>query len=181
MAQIKQEIDNATNQKNDIVVEYERGVYQDNVSFIDIDSKEIIDLKMTKRDAAKATATLTRSRPEAYVIGSDQTEIINKLKTLGIEVDFLDAEKQLNVESYVIEDYYRNPFKYEKMKLQKVSVDLKNEELSFPEGTAIVYMSQKRANLIPELLEPEAPNSFVSFGVIQTNTGQTLPIHRLLK
>ena len=42
-------------------------------------------------------------------------------------------------------------------------------------------MNQKRANLIIEILEPEAPNSFVSFGVLETKLNQELPIYRLSK
>ena len=41
-------------------------------------------------------------------------------------------------------------------------------------------MNQRRANLVSEILEPEAPNSFVSFGVLKTEKDDILPIYRLL-
>jgi hypothetical protein len=44
----------------------------------------------------------------------------------------------------------------------------------------MITMDQKNANLLAEVLEPEAPNSFVSFGVLKTKKGETLPIYRLL-
>jgi hypothetical protein len=180
IALIKDEIEKANKEQGDIVVAYKRGVYQDDVSFIDLGSKEYIDLNLTVRDAEKATSTLKRKRPKAYIIDANQTDAISKLKTLGIEVDFLKNEKTYKVESYVIDDYYLKPIRYEKMKLQTVSVNLKKQEITFPAGTALVEMNQRRANLVPEILEPEAPNSLVSFGIIKTEKGETLPIYRLL-
>jgi len=41
-------------------------------------------------------------------------------------------------------------------------------------------MNQRRSNIIIEVLEPEAPNSFVSFGVLKTSKGAMLPIYRIL-
>lgn len=180
MKQVKDEIENANKQQNDIVVEYKRGVYEDDVSFIDVNTIDYVELYMTKRDAAKAKSTLTRKRPLAYLIDSSQTQVIEKLKTQGVEIEFLENESTYTVESYVIDEYFRKPIKYEKMKLQTVSTAIQTIEKSFPEGTAIVYMNQRRANIVPEILEPEAPNSLVSFGIIKTQEGETLPIYRLL-
>ena len=42
-------------------------------------------------------------------------------------------------------------------------------------------MDQKNANLAIEVLEPEAPNSFVSYGLIKTEKNSDLPYFRLLK
>ena len=36
------------------------------------------------------------------------------------------------------------------------------------------------ANIIIEVLEPEAPNSFVSFGILETEKEAYLPIYRIL-
>lgn len=180
MVLIKDEIEKANDAQNNIVVEYERGVYQDDVSFIDLERNEYITIDLTIRDAEKATPTLTRKRPKAYIINANQTDVINKLKILGVKVELLENDSVYNVESYVIDNYSVKPFKYEKMKLQTVSTNLKKGELNFPKGTAVVYMNQRRANIVPEILEPEAPNSLVSFGIIKTNKGETLPIYRLI-
>ncbi|OZV70576.1 M14 family metallopeptidase [Winogradskyella aurantia] len=180
IALVKDEIEQAKRQQNDVVVEYKRGIYQDNVSFIDVNSNEYIDINLTIRDAEKATSTLTRKRPKAYIVEANQTDIINKLTILGVDIEYLENEKTYDVETYVIDNYSAKPIRYEKMKLQTVSVDLKKQQLSFPKGTALVYMNQRRANIVPEILEPEAPNSLVSFGVIKTKKGDTLPIYRLL-
>jgi hypothetical protein len=180
MKLVKEEIEKANTLQNDVVVEYKRGVYEGDVSFIDVNTSELVELQMTIRDAAKAKATLTRERPVAYIVDSSQTQVIQKLKALGVELELIENERTYNVESYVVAAYFQKPIKYEKMKLQTVDTKLLATEKSFPEGTAIVYMDQKRANIVPELLEPEAPNSLVSFGIIKTQEGETLPIYRLL-
>jgi hypothetical protein len=43
-----------------------------------------------------------------------------------------------------------------------------------------VYLNQRKSNLAVEVLEPEAPNSFVSFSVLPTAKDQELPVYRYL-
>lgn len=177
---IKKEIEKAITQKNDIVVTSERGIYNNNISFIDLNTNKYVDVSLTIQDAAKSTPNLVRKRPLAYIIESNQDNLINKLTLHGIEVTYLEQETNLTVEAYQIKDYSVAAFKYEQMKLQSVNVEIKESSLKFPKGTAIVYMNQQRANLAAEILEPEAPNSFVSFGVLKAKQGDILPIYRLL-
>jgi hypothetical protein len=177
---VKNEIEKATNQNNEVVIESKRGLYKDTVKFIDVSAVEYVEMEMTVRDAWKAKATLSRERPKAYLIDADQTDLIEKIKTLGIELEVLEEETEFSVESYHIKSYFKKPIRYEKMKLQTVEAELVKEDKTFQKGTVLIKMDQRRANLVPELLEPEAPNSFVSFGLIETEKGKTLPIYRLL-
>ena len=39
---------------------------------------------------------------------------------------------------------------------------------------------KKESVWVQELLEPEAPNSFVSFGILRTKINEILPIYRLI-
>ena len=52
---------------------------------------------------------------------------------------------------------------------------------NFAKGDILITMNQKKSNLIAEVLEPEAPNSYVSFGIIKTNNNEVLPIYRIKK
>lgn len=177
---VKEEIEIATAQAHDIVVESKRGLVRDSVQFIDVNTSEYVKFKMIVNDAWKAKATQTRSRPKAYIVEANQIEIIEKLKTLGAEIEYLDQEKEYQVEVYNIKSCTKKPIRYEKMKLQTVEVELQKETKIFSKGTAIIMMNQRRANIVAEVLEPEAPNSYISFGVLETNKGETLPIYRLL-
>jgi hypothetical protein len=60
-----------------------------------------------------------------------------------------------------------------------VVTQLKDIEKTFDSEFFMVSMEQSRANMAIELLEPEAPNSLVSFSVIRVKNGMELPIYRL--
>jgi hypothetical protein len=178
---IKDEISKATNMNNDIVVTSKRSIYKDDVVFIDLDTEEIIDLNLTIRDALQSQPKITRKRPVGYLIESNQTDLIEKLKVLGINVEPLTEAKEFAVESLEITMYDRNSKKYEKMNQQTVQVALKEQFKKFEKGTFFISLEQRKSNLVVEVLEPEAPNSFVSFGVLETSLGDTLPIYRIVK
>ena len=178
---VKAEIEKASKNQEKIIVTSSRSVYEDIIKTIDLDKNEIIDLKVTKRDALKSNPQLVRTRPKAYLIDVNKIEIIEKLKTLGITVETLPEEKELEVEAYVVSKYDKDSEKYEKMNLQTVETTLETKTILFPRGTFKISTNQKRANMITEVLEPEAPNSFVSFGIIETSKNETLPIYRITK
>ena len=75
---------------------------------------------------------------------------------------------------------FNNNFKvYEKMRMQKIVTSIEYNDNGFSKGDILISMNQKRSNLIAELLEPEAPNSYVSFGIIKTSLNSQLPIYRI--
>lgn len=178
---IKNEIEIANNLTNDVVVTSKRTIYKDSIKIIDLETDELIDFEITIRDALQTKPILKRKRPIAYIIDKNQNEIITKLKVLGITIEELNEDIELEVETYTVSAYNENTEKYENMNLQNIETILNNKTILFPKGTFKIPMNQKRANLIIEILEPEAPNSFVSFGVLETKLNQELPIYRLSK
>jgi hypothetical protein len=178
---VRRTIEQAQIAQDSISVTSSKSVYDGTIEAIDVDTREIIEMEVTLRDAIEMNPELTRKRPEAYLIKPDQVEVIEKLKTLGVEVEQLEDDKNFDVESYQITNYDRATARYEKMKLQSVRTTLESKSIKFPKGTYIVYTDQKNAPIITEVLEPEAPNSFVSFGVLETDLNQELPIYRLPK
>ena len=65
------------------------------------------------------------------------------------------------------------------MRMQKIVTSIEFNDNGFSKGDILISMNQKRSNLIAELLEPEAPNSYVSFGIIKTSLNSQLPIYRI--
>ena len=53
-------------------------------------------------------------------------------------------------------------------------------KLIVKQGTYLILTNQRASNILTELLEPEAPNSFVSFGILRTEINEILPIYRLI-
>ncbi|MEM7370799.1 MAG: M14 family metallocarboxypeptidase [Bacteroidota bacterium] len=181
LAQIKQEIQQANTSQQEAYVQSKKHVSKQAIQAIDLDKNEEITLEVSIRDAWKSTATLSRDRPTAYLILPDQKAVIEKLSILGLSIERLTEEKSLPVEQYHITEYQKSSSLYEGIHQQFVSTQTSSTTHTFPIGTAIVYLDQQKSNLAIEVLEPEAPNSFVTFEVIETKKEAILPIYRYLQ
>ena len=177
---VKQVVNNASKQQNEVVVTSSKTVEKGTIQTIDLDSNSIIDLDVTIRDALKSQPNLIRKRPVAYLIDQNQKLIVEKLGILGVEIETLEQDEEIEVETYQVTEYDRDSQKYEKMNLQTVETSIESKSILFPKGTYKIKMNQKKGNIIPEVLEPEAPNSFIKFGVLQTEKEAYLPIYRII-
>ena len=175
------EIARANTYSNDIVLEHKRSTYTDVVKAIDIESNELIDFETTMHSSKDSHAISKRDRPVAYIIKKNNFGFIEKLKDIGIEYVEIQKDTMIYSGSYRIVDYNDNFKVYEKMKMQSVSTLIEYKDNMFTYGDIFISMNQKRSNLIAELLEPEAPNSYVSFGIIKTSINSQLPIYRIKK
>tara|TARA_B110000503_G_scaffold142032_1_gene237485 strand:- start:1657 stop:3198 length:1542 start_codon:yes stop_codon:yes gene_type:complete len=180
-ALLKKEIIKAQNKAKQITITSTRKIYKDTIQVIDLDTYEILDFEITTRDALKSIPKLSRNLPEAYLISPNQEALITKLKILGVHVETLQEDTAYDVECYTVVSYKKNNMPYEKMILQTVETNLSEKNILFLKGTYIISTHQKNAPVLTEVLEPEAPNSFVSFGVLKTELNQNLPIYRLPK
>ena len=176
---IKEEIKQATAQQNEVVVTSKKTIAPATITTIDLDTNTIIELPVTIRDGLRSQPDLVRSRPTGYLIDANETALIEKLKLLGVLVSTLPETQEINVESYRVTAYKRASKKYEKMNLQTVETALEPSSKTFPMGTYKIETNQKNASIIFEVLEPEAPNSFVSFGLLNTQKEAYLPIYRI--
>ena len=173
------EIAKANTYSNDIVLEHQRSIYTDVIKAIDIGSNEMIDFETTMHSSKDSYAISKRDRPLAYIIKQNNFGFIEKLKDLGI--DYVELQKDTVIYSggYRVIEFNDNFKVYEKMRMQKVVTSIEYNDNEFSKGDILISMNQKRSNLIAELLEPEAPNSYVSFGIINTSLNSRLPIYRI--
>jgi hypothetical protein len=178
---VKNTISSVLKDDKDIVVSSRKRAYKEKFKVIDLNTDEILNLDVVIRKANKVKATLIRKRPKGYLLDASQTLLIEKLRILGAQVEKLTTSKEYNVEAFKITSYNRDAKKYEKMNLQDVRTKLITQEKTFDVGTYIISFPQNNSNLIVEVLEPEAPNSFVSFGLLKTEKGAILPIYRIIK
>lgn len=170
----------AKNQKEAVVTSL-KDITVEPLTVIDIETCKEMIIEVTMHSANRSRAKLTRSRPQAYLLEASQSQLAEKLKVLGLRVEQLVTKKDTEVETYTITQYDKQLEKYEGMNLQTVQTALQKETISLAAGAYIVYMNQDNSNLAIEVLEPESPNSFVSFGVLETNMNEKLPIYRYLK
>ena len=146
---------------------------------MDLDKSEEITFEAVIHDKLDATAVTIRKRPKAYLIKKDQYDVIEKLIFLGLKLDSIKGQVNYNVEQYRIEDYFKEKMKYEGVYMQKVKSKTEKINLNVNSDWLMLDMDQRKSNLAIEVLEPEAPNSFVSYSIIPTFKGDVLPIYRL--
>lgn len=163
-----------------ITVSSKKHIYVGKLAFIDLEKTERIALDVTLRDAWQSKATLSRNRPIAYLLEASQTALVAKIEAYGVQVQRLEAPQTHQVEQFTVQNHQRIAEKYEKMTLQKVTTSLSTLTKTFAAGSFYIPVNQVGSPILFELLEPEAPNSFVTFGVLSTKAGEILPIYRLI-
>ncbi len=178
---IKSEIQKAVlNPAQEVVVTSKTPVSKQRLKMIDIETTDVIDIEVNVADAWQSKATLKRPRPTAYLLLPSQQALVDNLKILGVEVQQLQHSTEIEVEKYVITAYQKAVEEAEGVFMQNVSAETSTVKQTFPAGTFLVYLNQRKSNLAVEVLEPEAPNSFVSFAVLKVEKNQELPIYRYL-
>ena len=177
--EVKQIISQAKKDRSFAVLKSKLNIYKKNIQVLDLDKSEEVAFEAIIHDKLNATAIDIRERPKAYLIKSDQYDVIEKLKLLGLKLEGVDEKVNYTVEQYVIEDYFKEKMKYEGVYMQKVKAKTEKINLDVDSSWLILDMTQRKSNLAIEVLEPEAPNSFVSYSVIPTFLGDVLPIYRL--
>ncbi len=178
-SQIKETINKANDDKSVAVTESLSKVYEKNIQIIDLDKSEEVTFKAVVHDKFDASIVSFRNRPLAYLINKSQYKVIEKLKFLGIEMDSVQVSQQVKVERYIVKDYIKQSLKYEGVYMQKVKAQTEVISHFIDNNWLVVNMNQRKSNLAIEVLEPEAPNSFVSYSIIPTSKGAELPVYRL--
>ena len=179
--EIKKIINNANASKGIAVLKSKSRIYNKNIQTIDLDKSEEITYEVVIHDKLDAVATSFRTRPSAYLIKGDQVRVIEKLQFLGLKLDSVLESKDVDVEQYVVIEYFKESSKYEGVFMQNVKASTEETNLNINNEWLVLNMDQRKANLAIEVLEPEAPNSFVSYSIIPTEKGAVLPIYRINK
>ena len=148
------------------------------IQAIDLKDNQVTSLEVKVNNALKATSVLERPRPKAYLILPEQIKLVDKLKILGLEVNELQDDKNLEVENYTVISKTISPDEEEGFKEQEVETTVQKIQRNFPKGTFIVYLNQKNTKMATEVLEPESEKGFVKFHVYETKLNKELPIYR---
>jgi hypothetical protein len=152
----------------------------DSLTFLDIEQNHRIRLPVTLDDARVQEVQHRRKSPKAYAVPLSQTKILERLYAFGLHGDTLPAGRRMEVEAYITANVIVEPIPYEKVRRQQLSVQTHRISLSNPEPWVIFSMNQTQALIMPELLEPDAPNSLFSFSVVGVASNSQLPVYRIL-
>ena len=102
--------------------------------------------------------------PAAYLIPPQFSDFTDVIKSHSINFNILNTNKKLKVEKYRFTNVKFAPRPYEGRQLPSFQCNSFSEWIEIEAGTLIVYTNQRQLRVIINLLEPEAPDSFVSWG-----------------
>jgi hypothetical protein len=112
-------------------------------------------------------ATLEVSLPWAYIIPPPWTDVIERLRLHGVEMQVLGAQ-ELEVERYRLHRVRWEAESYEGHHRVSCSTSVESARVFFPRGSVLVTTRQARSRLVVHLLEPGAPDSFLRWGFFDT-------------
>ncbi|HOT97068.1 MAG TPA: M14 family metallopeptidase [bacterium] len=106
--------------------------------------------------------------PLGYLIPQGWQAIVEVLRAHGIKMQRLIQPCTGDFEGYRFREVRFRPRSYEGRSLPSYQVVPVTEKRVFPAGTIFVPMGNPRGKLIIQLLEPEAPDALVAWGLMNT-------------
>jgi hypothetical protein len=112
---------------------------------------------------------LSITPPAAYVVPVQWTAIIDKLDAHGIHYQRLAHAQQTHAEGYQLDhpQWAGQPFESHLL-LRDFTLHSVSRDVELPTGSVIVPLDQRAANVAINLLEPQAPDSLLHWGFLNT-------------
>jgi murein tripeptide amidase MpaA len=102
--------------------------------------------------------------PLSYIVPAQWTDVIEVLQAHGIKLQRTTASTTVDVETYRFHDVKWPGGSFEGRQLPSYRSEVVRESRTFAAGSAVVPVSQPLARVVINLLEPDAPDSFVRWG-----------------
>ncbi len=125
--------------------------------------------------------------PEAYIIAPEWLEVIERLENHGVKFKRLAQPATITVKSYKFKNMKWANAPYEgRFKTKNIEFDEIEEQRTYPVGSVLIDMNQRTAKVIAHILEPKAPDSYVSWGFFngifqQKEYGETYVLETLAR
>ena len=105
--------------------------------------------------------------PVGYVVPAAWTVVLDRLRAHGIAFTTLTEPLITEAETSVFDhvEWEAKPFENHHA-LKEVKSHTVKRQMTFPAGSAVVYLDQPAAKLVMHLLEPNAPDSLVRWGYL---------------
>ena len=177
--ELKLAIKQANHFPEDIIIKYKKQKSGYTLNMIDVYENKLIPINVTLHNGLECSPVIKRKRPNYYIIESELSIVTDKLAILGLDIDTLNYDEMLEVESYKIISSKKSPVLFQGFHENIIKSEIILENKLFKKGTFIVPMNQRRSNLAVETLEPEMLSGFLRFNVIQPESINK--IHRYLQ
>lgn len=131
---------------------------------------DVITYTDTPRDFETTLLQQTRvatavTPPAAYLIPPQWGDVIDRVIAHGLTCERLSAERIVTVTSYRFENVTFADRPQEGRQVPRYTLSPVTEQRRFPAGTVVVPLDQPRGKLAVHLLEPEAPDAIVRWGL----------------
>jgi hypothetical protein len=139
---------------------------QQKLAMVDPQSGEPREIEVQWTDTLATEPDLVRRRPYAYLMPPQFHDVARRLALSGIEVRRLRGPATVEVESYEVTERRPSATYVEGRITSRVTTEVSTKTKTLPAGSYVYLMGQPNANVIALALEPEAPSSLVSFGIV---------------
>lgn len=123
---------------------------------------EPLDITVPLFDDARVVKAA--SMPLYYIIPPQWQSVIDVIQTHGIQFSRLASSVEIEIESYRFSDVKWAESSFEGRVMPSFTGTLVREKRLFPAGSIVIPMAQQAAKVAVHLLEPDSPDSFVSWG-----------------
>jgi hypothetical protein len=147
-------------------------------TMVDRRTGAVVQLPVEFASTTPATANLTRARPAGYIIPRAWSDLADRLRISGLEIETMNQGFKGEIEAYNITGAQLARTYYEGAVLNTVRTETLTQEVSLPKGSFWVSSKQKNAGLAFVALEPENIDSYVSFGIVPMEVGDVYPVFR---
>lgn len=106
--------------------------------------------------------------PRAYLIPKEWTEVIDRLRAHGVRLDTLSSAASMQVEMYRLDSVKFATESFEGRVRVSYKTSVRDTTLMYPAGTVVVNTRQQAGKVAMQALEPDGPDSFLSWGFMNT-------------
>jgi hypothetical protein len=124
--------------------------------------REPLDLTIPMYQTFRVTVSV--SPPYAYIVPAQWQDVIEVIEVHGLKTTILTESKSLEVESYRLVNVTWPTSPFEGRHMPSFDIEVVTETREFPTGSIVIPLAQPLAKLTMNLLEPQAPDSFVRWG-----------------
>lgn len=149
------------------------------MEFIDASNGSVVAVPAQFVNNTGSEIVLTRSRPEAYIFSRGWSDVAERLRTYGLEVEELSDEYSGTVEAFTIETVELAESKHQGIIETTVTTSTHDREVKFPKGAYRVDTKQQNAAFAFVTLEPESLTSYVRYNIIAVEEGDEYPVFRI--
>jgi len=108
--------------------------------------------------------TVSVMPPHAYIVPTQWQDVIEVINAHGLKTTTLPTSKSLEVESYRLVNVTWPASPFEGRHMPSFDTQVVTEMREFPAGSIVIPLAQPLAKLAMNLLEPQAPDSFLRWG-----------------